>query len=384
MSLHININTNNQKIMNANDYANVIKIICTQLGDIKPDDILIRNVTLFCKGLDGPRLKKTYPLVEERFKSIAESYIQSIKPQQDFDYNEYVRKNQKKDKASLQSNETAKKTFEPLTNWLGERMPIVSSKSISLLLDSRLRNISDYSSDRSITDFSFSIVPRLTRADIGDGRIQVRSIPSEITYFKIGKIVIPYNPSHRMRNFTSELTLTFTALRSNGIIAREDTYHFAFSYTPLITNPDLVELKPVNEYCKFSPHLRNIDDMTFRFNDPIYPISFSQDRMRVSEVNYISSDGRLSFDHPHGLETNDIVIVMGLTTHSNASDYNILSQINDPRGIVITKINDNVIATAINFTNITSPDPNSKPWIFFYSKMFRFPLEIGYQESSDI
>lgn len=370
--------------MDAKDYATIIKTICSNLGDIVPDDTLIRNVTLYCKGLDYSRLKQTYSSKEELQSSIASSYIESIKPQQQFDYTEYVRKNDKKDKQSIQAFETATNAMKPLFNWVGDRMPIVSSKAISVYLDSRLRNISDYQSGSQITDFSFSIVPRLTRAEIGDGRIQVRGLPSQITYFKVGRIILPYKSSLRVRNYTNELTLTFTALRSNGIIAREDTYHFAFTYKLVASNNELVELCPVNEYCKFNPPLRSIDDISLRFNDPVYPVSFSQDRMRVSAINYQSSDGRITFDTHHGLNTDDVVIVMGLTTQSDASNFNILSVINDPRGITITKINDNVISTGIDFTKIDSPDINSKPWIFFYSKMFRFPLEIGYQDSSEM
>lgn len=58
----------------------------------------------------------------------------------------------------------------------------------------------------------------------------------------------------------------------------------------------------------------------------------------------------------------------------------ILQAINDPRRIAVTKINANVLATGINFSSVVSPNVNVKPTILFYNRMFRFPLEIGYQE----
>ena len=361
--------------MNAKEYAVVIKSICSKFGNIVPDDTLIRNATLYCRSLDHRSLKQKYTKDEDRYEAIATSYVESIKPAQEFDYKEHLRKEEEKKNGSA----SASLDIEPLTNWIGDRMSIVSSKAMGVYLDSRLRDTSNYSSDGVITDFSFALVPRQTRAEIGDGRIQVREIPSQITYFKVGKIILPYGPALRVRNFTKELTLTFSALRSNGIIAREDTYHFIFTYEVCPTNPNLVVLTPVNEYCKFSPRINILDDLSLRFSDPIVPISFFNDRMRPSQINYLSSDGRIVFSVPHFLEDNDVIIVNGLTTTDDASNGTILSMINDPRGISITKVNNNVIATGIDFTTIISPDTSSKPWIFFYSRMFRFPLEIGYQ-----
>ena len=365
--------------MDAQEYATVIRSICSKLGDITPNDTLIRNVTLYCKGLNHNKLKKQYDLNEERNEAIATSYIKSIQSKKDFDYSDYVRKADNKDKASITALATAKKSFEPLTNWLGERMPLISSKTMSVYLDSRVRNYSGVSS-ASITDFAFTLVPRQTRAEIGDGRVQVRVMPSQITYFKIGKIVLPYGTSLRQHNYMNELTLTFTALRSNGIIGREDTYHFTFTYKPSASNVEMVELAPVNEFCKFDPPLRIIDDLTLRFNDPLYPINFPKDRLNSAQFNYLSSDGRIAFNEQHGLNDNDIIIVMGLKTNADASNASILSTINNPRGIAVTKIDNYVISLNIDFTKIISPDTTSKPLIFFYSKMFRFPLEIGYQD----
>lgn len=364
--------------MDAKEYATVIKLICAQLS-IQPDDTLIRNVATYCKKLNYNSLRSKYDTDDKRFEFVANSYIKSITPQQeDFDYNEYLMKETESNK----SNPAEIKSIKPLTNWIGERMPIVSSKAMSVYVDSRVRNVS-LSSSNGITDFGFALVPRQTRAEIGDGRIQVRVMPSQITYFKLGNIVLPYDSTLRTRNYSSEITLTFTAMRGNGIIGREDTYHFAFNYK-IGANPSLVELTPVNEYCKFSPPLRLVDDLTLRFNDPVFPVSFANDRLRPSQINYLSSDGRIVFEEPHNLSNNDIVIVMGLTTNDEASNANMLSILNDPRGLVITKINDTVIATGLDFTQIVSPDNASKPWILFYSRMFRFPLEIGYQDVVDL
>jgi hypothetical protein len=105
----------------------------------------------------------------------------------------------------------------------------------------------------------------------------------------------------------------------------------------------------------------------------MYPIQF----------NYISSDGRIVFPTPHGLNTNDIVIITGLTTLNDPLNNNILAQINNPRGVKITKINTTIISIGVNFSQIITPDTNSLPLILFYSNMFRFPIEIGYHGKED-
>jgi hypothetical protein len=194
--------------------------------------------------------------------------------------------------------------------------------------------------------------------------------------------VLPYTAALRASNFTNEITLSFNAIRSNGILAHDNTYHFVFTYT--VRNDSLVELTPINEYCKFSPPLRFVDDLSLRFSDPIVPIEFNVDRMYASSINYLSSDGRITFASAHNLTTGDVVIVRSLTTLDDAKNTNILSRIHSARGMPITVINSTTISIGIDFSLIDQPDTNSKPLVVFYSNTFRFPLEIGYQDITEM
>lgn len=365
--------------MNAIEYAKIINDICSKLGIAEPDTTLIRNVTSYCKDLDQRRLKQLYEDDNDRYIAISDSYIQSITPREEFDYNKYLhdiqlsKKKEKKEKDGT--------IVGPLTDWIGNRMPVLSSKSMSMYIDSRLRNVSTSLMGASIVDFGFSIVPRATRTAIGDGNLPSRIMPSHVTYFKVGKIILPYSEILRNRNFSNEITLTFTALRSNGIISRDDTYHFTFTYEePVNALDNLVHLIPVNKFCKFEPPIRNLDNLSLRFNDPIYPIPFHHDRMIPSNINYMSSDGRITFDIPHLLETGNVIVVLELSTLDNAANATILNVINDPRGIKITKIDDMTISTSIDFTKLVSQDINSLPMILFSNRTFRILLEVGYQD----
>jgi hypothetical protein len=369
--------------MDAKAYATVIKDICVQLRISIPDTNLIRNVTQYCKQLNYDQLKSIYPVDVDLYEFIAESYITSLTAQtKSFDYTQYMRDKAQVSKPTSTDIVSANNIVRPLTSWIGEQMPIISSKSMSVYVDSRMRDVSNDRDRAPITDFTFTLVPRQTRVGIGNGQIQTRIMPSQITFFKVGRIVVPYPLTLRSRNYSNEITLTFIALRSNGIIGSSDTYHFSFTYEPLASNDNLVLLTPVNDYCKFCPPLRLVDDLSIRFNDPILPLAFAVDRLRPTQFNYVSSDGRIVFDFQHGLSTGDVIIVTGLVAIED--NVELLAKINDPRGLVVTKIDDQMISTGINFSALKSPDMSSLPWIHVYSRTFRFPLEIGYQDVAEL
>ena len=368
--------------MDAKAYASVIKEICIQLRIATPDTNLIRNVTQYCKQLNHAYLKTSHRTDEALYKFISQAYIDSLAAQnQSFDYSEYLR-----DKSTAYrtdaNNLGANLSIQPFTNWIGDRMPILSSKSMSVYIDSRVRDISSDRDSVPITDFAFTLVPRQSHSRIDSGQIQARIMPSQVTFFKVGQIVLPYPAQLRARNYMAEVTLTFTALRSNGIIGNADTYHFAFTYQPVIGNNDLVLLTPVDKYCKFNPPLRLVDDLSMRFNDPILPIGFAPDQIKPSLFNYITTDGRIVFDYRHELSTGSVIVIDGLTTLGD--NVKLLEKINDPRGIVITKIDDYIISTGIDFSSLVLPDAQSLPLIRVYSRTFRFPLEIGYQNITEL
>jgi hypothetical protein len=357
-------------------YAFVINAICNELGLHVADTTLVRNVTAYCKRLNLRKMASMHETEESLHAHIAKSYIDSIKPEEeDKTFAKQI------EEATGVSPPSAKvEAPSPLITWLSSRMTTIASKVMHLYIDSRLRQTINYNGS-DIVDFAFSLVPRhQSRGDFGSGQLQVPVSPAKVTYFKIGKIILPYPTSYRDRNLTKEVTLTFSALRSNGILAHEDTYHFTFVYS--IVNDEFVELTPANEYCKFSTPISYLDDLTLRFNDPLFPIHFLPDRMQPDTFNYLSSDGRIVFTNHHTLATGDVIMVKGLTTGNDSENASLLDTINDRRGIVITRINDNVIATNIDFTNLISPDANAKPMILFYNRMFRFPLEIGYQDDA--
>jgi hypothetical protein len=201
-----------------------------------------------------------------------------------------------------------------------------------------------------------------------------------ITSFEVGKIILPYNSNLGALNFSQEITLSFTNIVGNSVHTANESFHFKFNYTVAPYNNNLIILEPFNvlkPVFTFNPPLRTLDRLSIQFNDPYYPISFNVDRMTPSSFDYSNSAGLIHFPKPHNLITNDIIIIKGLTTNSN-NDFNILQQINNPKGVKVTVVDSYSITISIDFTTIVAPDVSSLPLIIFYSKTFRFPLIINY------
>lgn len=364
--------------MEPKDYATVIQEVC-RLQNIPSDNNIIRNVTVFCKSLDHAKLELERPVREERLKFMATTYIQSILPSlNEFDYTDFV-SSELRDDVKDASDRGAE--FTPLTSWIGSRMPVLSSCSMNVYIDSRRRGFTNHLDGQGVTDFSFALVPRHTQFMIDDGSVMCHSMPTNVTYFKLGKITLPYGRTLRATNSMNEITLTFTALRSNGAIAFDDTYHFTFTYVVSSVSDDIVELMPSNEFCKFDPPIQTVDDLSIRFNDPIYPITFLPDRMRADSISYTALDGQISFSSPHLATDGEVVVIDTLTSLDDSKNLEVLSDVNNPRGHRITVIDATTIAIGVDLSLITIPDLLSAPWVQFFNRTFRFQMEIGYQSS---
>jgi hypothetical protein len=111
---------------------------------------------------------------------------------------------------------------------------------------------------------------------------------------------------------------------------------------------------------------------------------FDSDRMYPSSINYIATDGRIIFSNKHKLNTDDIIIINQFNTNDDIINQNIINQITNKKGVKITKINDYIISTNIDFSSIILPDNSFLPEIIFQSKTFRFPIIIKYKTNSII
>ncbi len=360
--------------MDPEEYVVVIKGICAELQAI-PDDTMMLNVTQFCRKRNLNYIRSQSESKDDFHQRLIQMYLNHISKA-----DLIAEQNMLNEKALAMHKKPTKKVrhsaiLGPLNQWV--------DRSMHVLIDSINRDIS---SDRGtqVSAFRFVLASRNDRALLNTGIVPSRLVPENITYLKIGSLRLPYSATLAALNSTQEITLTFTDLRNNGAIIsnqmNNETVHFSFTYVRSTFDTNMVELTPTNKYCKFDPPLTYLDDVSIQWNDPQYPIQFDLDRMTPTLFNYATTDGRITFGSAHNLTTNDVIIVIGLTTLNDAANANILNLINNPRGIKITVISGTVVKTDIDFTTIVSPDTSALPLVIFKSKCFRVPLEIGYQD----
>lgn len=350
-------------MLSPEDYATIIKGICSKLK-ITPDDTLMINITQFCRKKNLSRLEEQYETKNELSQFLIDSYLKHL-----------VKEDPISDIRKIDYPKKSEALAGPISQW--------SSHSMHVDIDSLNRDISR-DNGAYITDFRFTLSDRNDRSPLGTGMIPARIIPANISYMKIGRIILPYDSDF---NIAQELTLTFTGIRNNGAITANlltnETIHFSFTYLTCPFNANLVELKPINKYCKFDPPLTYLDDLSIRFNEPRYVAQFYKDRMKPISIAYNLNPIQITFAEEHNLNNNDIIIINGLTTLNNNANSEILRTVNNPKGLKISVISPTIIELSIDISAIQDTDPNSLPTIIFVSKTFRFPLEIGYEDSAD-
>lgn len=348
----------------------LIKQVITEAAEllnVEKSDMFIRNIFSFVNQIKLDVLQSKFKSLEELSSHIAHMYKDTIQAPiaPKHDHNDFLNKNM---------NDKPTHSFAPLTTWLSEQSPTLTSKTTTIYLDSRFRDTSYDGS--SIKTFKYNLVPK--NMSKGNGNVPSRIIPYNITYFQISKIILPYAGTLASRNLTKEINLAFVNLLSNSVDTSSNDFHFSFISKSYETNWS--ELTPINNMYKFYPPIKNLESLNLQFYDPYEAVQFYPDSMYASQVNYISSDGRFTFASPHNLTTGDIVIISDFSTNDDGANTTIIQSITDTRGIAVTVINANVIAIGIDFSTIVSPNSSIRPLVQFLRYTFRIAIEIGYQD----
>jgi hypothetical protein len=345
--------------MKSEDYSIIIRRIITILNIPIPNETLIRNVSKFINNFNYDNLINELSK-DELYNYIVEEYINSIKNNnENINYKEY----------------------KPLLDVKTDDILVPKHHYTHILIDSRYRNITN-SENTYINKFEYVILPKSNNVD-PVGKIFSFSNLVNIIQFKIGSIILPYSEELALLNYSREITLSFTNLNGNSIITNTP-FHFKFNYSKCDYNNNLIQLIPTIKKFRFNPPLRSLDSLAVQFNDPFLPIMFDSDRMYPSSINYIATDGRIIFSNKHKLNTDDIIIINQFNTNDDIINQNIINQITNKKGVKITKINDYIISTNIDFSSIILPDNSFLPEIIFQSKTFRFPIIIKYKTNSII
>lgn len=240
-----------------------------------------------------------------------------------------------------------------------------------ILVDTRYRNVSGLQSNR----FVFNLVTNNNNSlnpgsgDISIGGKNIKNIVSmEVPSFNIPFVSMA-------DNFYKKITMTINELKGDSYGAYENSnFHFMFGYESIGL---LLKLTPDNTTYKFKFPI-NPKSLSFSFGSPFVPINFDLDRMYADDLNYLSTNGIISFNQSHNLGSGDIIYITDFKTLNNTANINIIAQINRLEGHIVTVESATSISINIDFTAIIDPDINNKPFIYFGSKRIIFPLIFTY------
>ncbi len=256
-----------------------------------------------------------------------------------------------------------------------------------IIIDSRYRNTTNTDYSKIVfnlqTNVKASTISNTNQTQSQGGIIIGTSI-KDIVQIELFPFTIPYNPS--FDNFYNKITLTINEWISNSYQAFENgQFHFILDIVKIENN--LIYLKPIDNIFRFVRPVNYIDNFTLSFGAMLPKITFDNDRLQTSNIDYTSVDGIITFNEKHKLITGDLVYITNFTTPDPALDADFINEINRTQGHIIVKKNDYSIIINMDMTEIRHTDPiGSQNYpidsfiqtiaVYFASKRIVIPLRI--------
>lgn len=250
-------------------------------------------------------------------------------------------------------------------------------------IDSRYQNL--FNQDR--TKLSFNIQSNTkTKTASGNGAILTTGVVRDVIQIEIYPFSIPYKPT--FDNFYKQISMTIIEWGANIFEAYEDSqFHFALDIDKIEDNK--IYLIPVNNIFRFYKPVNYISDFTLTFGAFLPRITFDEDRMNISSIDYTSKLGVITFASNHNLITGDLVYISDFTSLTPAQNDTLLNEINRASGHNIVKKNNTQIMINIDFSPMRYEDPIGSniypidsfvqnPMVYFGSKRISIKMRIRY------
>lgn len=250
-------------------------------------------------------------------------------------------------------------------------------------IDSRYQNL--FNQDK--TKLSFNIQSNTkTKTASGNGAILTTGVIRDVIQIEIYPFSIPYKPT--FDNFYKQISMTILEWGANIFEAYEDSqFHFALDIDKIEDNK--IYLVPVNNIFRFYKPVNYISDFTLTFGAFLPRITFDEDRMNISSIDYTSKLGVITFASNHNLITGDLVYISDFTSLTPAQNDTLLNEINRASGHNIVKKNNTQIMINIDFSPMRYEDPIGSniypidsfvqnPMVYFGSKRISIKMRIRY------
>jgi hypothetical protein len=368
----------------------------------------IRNIKAFLEPLDSKSLLSKYNTIDEINNSIVLSYSDYInnksnlpnemskikkylidaisipgddntnldsKYKDKFKFDKFVKERLEQKNEFLNLNELDKLEIVKYLNY--ESL----WRDTYIFIDSRYQNI--YNTDRSKILFSLTTNSK-HRSD--NGNLLIGDIVKDIIQIELFPFTIPYNP--KFANFYNKITFTINEWTCNSFQAYENgAFHFILDIVKIDNN--LIYLKPVDNIFRFSTPVNYIDNFSISFGAILDKITFDIDRLYITNIDYTSTNGMITFGSEHNLVTGDLIYISGFTTLNTAKDINIINEMNRISGHIIVKKDLFRISINVNISLLRIEDPigsNIYPidsfsqniLVYLASKRIQIPMRIKY------
>jgi hypothetical protein len=211
-----------------------------------------------------------------------------------------------------------------------------------IVIDSRYQN----KVNTDPTKMSFTLISS-SRTKSDHGGVILGSVIKDIVEIEIYPFTIPYKAVYA--TFYNKITLTVNEWASSAFEAYEGgQFHFCFDIDQIDNN--LIYLRPINATYAFAKPVNYIDAFTLSFG-AIYPkIAFDADRMSPIDIDFLDSNGLLTFAEPHGLVTGDLVYITGFSTPDVARDVDVITEMNRTQGHTVVKKDNYTIVLNVDLT----------------------------------
>lgn len=239
-----------------------------------------------------------------------------------------------------------------------------------LYLDSRQRNLA---ASAGINSFVWN---EDNNANTAQGNFTYLGVVRDIIEIRVYPFRIPYPSDGSADNGFRQITLSFEELNSQSFIARNNRrFHIIFEVS---IDGEYINLQPYNSNngeFKFDKPIVTLNKLTVSFGNPINLINFDPDRLFCTFTYGVVTV--VNFTEDHNLSTGDTVSFTDFNTLNPTADAQVIAEMNNPIGLLITKLTNTTFSVDVDTSTIT-PIPGLSIICIFDSKTFQIPVQLTF------
>lgn len=381
------VSKNIKRNLQNGEQKQVISFINKIDNNLLKSQVIDKTKKIIIKTLTDEFIKNTdviqYPRNYENMKEILNTQI-GISSDNGISHSVY-------DNPSYNVKNNTKNNDDKLINLFGiksssDAARILNPKSMykknHIILDSKYR-ITDGNIENRIKTFAWYYIQN--SQNTSDGSVNIIGNVRDIIGFRIYPFRIPY--TNNADNQYAKISLSIEEVNSQSFIAHEGRrFHFMLDAS-IDTNFINLDANVYNGFFWFEKPITTLDKISISFGNPLESIIFDNDRDFCSfDYFLLPALTKIKTHLIHKLKNGDRVYFTNFTTgpidpllvDQNIINNNIINNINNINGFLITVINLFEFSIDYNSSLIQNPILNLKCNVYYGSKRIFIPFEIIY------